>query len=126
MSEQENGKNHLTDLAGQHRLLSDKINLFENERIITNDPAKLFELNTRLKEFNVQLREIEKELNRDEKNALIQDARRIERNKAYQEAMQIWEKIRQLDTDDAGIEKEIERLQKNSIRAETCANVLPR
>ena len=87
MTEQERKEVQRATLENHHRLLAEKIEALEKERYLTADPEKLFELKKKLEELGVEFRKIESELNRDEKNSLIQDARRIERNKAYQEAI---------------------------------------
>ncbi len=93
-------------------LLSEKIQCLEKERIITNDPSKKFELEKQLEKLKAERRQLERDLIDDERNSKVQDARRIERNKAFPQAIEVWEQIRQLDPNYSNIDAEIQRLQR--------------
>lgn len=68
------------------------------------------EKKTEREKLEVQLRELESEHKKAEKTTRISEARRLERNQAYQQAVQTWEAIQELDPEDPQAEREIQRL----------------
>jgi hypothetical protein len=84
-------------------------------------PDEKIRLKPEIDKKEAERREVETELallesewhgyaNQKKKTDLIQDAHRLERNQAYQEAIETWEKISEIDPDDSKIANEMRRL----------------
>ena len=119
MSETEHSEIDLAGARERYRLLSEKVALFKQELTITSDASTKFDLKKRLEKLEAERRQLEHVLIDDERKTLIQEARRIERNKAFAEAIDVWEQIRQLDPDHSNIDAEIQRLQHKQEQAKS-------
>jgi hypothetical protein len=77
------------------------------------------------KNIEALLQTHEAALKRIEKEDLIAEARRLERNQAYPQAIHTWGTLRNLDPDDPQIDREIQRLQALQQRAQLLNLTLP-
>lgn len=73
-------------------------------------------------QVDLELKTLESELKKlqlqTDKDRLVQDARRAETNRAFAEAIALWEEIKQLDHNDSSIDGKIQRVKERQKQAE--------
>lgn len=117
MSEEQRLQQRIAEHEQRFNTLSEKIALLQKAKNRETRPDELFRLNSQITDLETERSQVEMDLQGLEAEQkkyqlqnLIQDARRMERNKAFAEALKAWETIRSLDPGAAYIGSEIQRL----------------
>jgi len=136
MSEEQRLKPRIAECKQRWDRLSEKISLLNKDKDLATHSDEKFSLAEKIRiheserlKVEIEWQDLEAEWKKRQANNLVQDARRMERNKAFKEAISAWETIRDLNPDAAPIESEIQRLadkQRQSQHLADCIKQLTR
>ncbi len=118
MSEDQRLEQKIDECREQFKRLSAIIKALKKKHDYETRPEEDLRIGAKLKELEQQRQTVERELTaleaegaKREQQRLVQEARQLERNKAFKEALDTWREIGSLAPDDPQVAAEIQRLE---------------